>query len=202
MSLNADKNWQQLPLPDAEVYYVPAFFSQQESCHYFAQLQEQVAWQQEHISMFGKKLPMPRLTAWYGDKGYTYSGLYNQPQPWLPVLQELKHKLEEQTGKPYNSVLLNFYRNGSDSMGWHADNEPELGQHPAIASLSFGGTRRFGFRHRYKKELQNHYLTLQHGSLLLMQGSTQHFWQHSIPKTATAVEPRINLTFRYVHERA
>ncbi|TXK52915.1 alpha-ketoglutarate-dependent dioxygenase AlkB [Pontibacter qinzhouensis] len=186
-------------MPDAEVYYEPTFFSKEESNRYFNELQQQVGWQQEHIRMFGRQVAMPRLTAWYGDKGYTYSGLQNEPKPWLPLLLELKQAVELRTGNHYNSVLLNYYRQGSDSMGWHADNEPELGQNPSIASLSFGGTRRFGFRQRQNKEQKNHYLTLQHGSLLLMQGPTQHFWQHSIPKTATAVEPRINLTFRFVY---
>ncbi len=192
------EEWEQLPLPDAAVYYVPAFFSKEESDGYFAQLQRQVDWQQEHVRLFGKKIPMPRLTAWYGDKDYTYSGLQNKPRPWLPLLLELKQAVEQRTGNSYNSVLLNFYRSGSDSMGWHSDDEPTLGQNPSIASLSFGGTRRFGFRHKTNKALKNQYLTLQHGSLLLMQGPTQHFWQHSIPKTAATVEPRINLTFRQV----
>jgi len=187
-----------LPLPDAEVYFAPAFISGPESDLYFEQLMQEVNWQQESIKLFGKELPMPRLTAWYGDKGYTYSGLENKPQPWLPVLQELKEKVEQASGRKYNSVLLNLYRTGQDSMGWHADDEPELGPQPSIASLSLGGERRFAFKHRTRKDLKSVTLILSHGSLLLMQGPTQHHWLHHVPKTAKAVQPRINLTFRCV----
>jgi alkylated DNA repair dioxygenase AlkB len=187
-----------LPLPDAQVYYAPHFFSAQESDSYFKKLQQSINWQQEEIRMFGKQLPLPRLTAWYGDKGYTYSGLYNAPQPWLPVLLELKERVEQVSKHTYNSVLLNYYRSGQDSMGWHSDDEKELGPEPCIASLSFGGERAFALRHRYRKELPAVKIALQHGSLLLMQGPTQHFWQHQVPKTARAIAPRINLTFRNV----
>ncbi|WP_276499548.1 alpha-ketoglutarate-dependent dioxygenase AlkB family protein [Pontibacter litorisediminis] len=189
---------QPLPLPDAEVYFAPAFIPAPQSELYFEQLLEEVSWQQESIRMFGRQLPMPRLTAWCGDKGYTYSGLHNKPQPWLPVLLELKHKVEQASGRQYNSVLLNLYRSGQDSMGWHADNEPELGQQPSIASLSFGGERRFAFKHRTRQDLKPVPLVLTAGSLLLMQGPTQHHWLHHVPKTTKAVQPRINLTFRCV----
>jgi len=189
---------QKLNLPDASIYYAPHFFGPEESDAYFQALEQHINWQQEHIRMFGKELPMPRLTAWYGDKGYTYSGLYNAPQPWMPVLQELKEKVEQASGHVYNSVLLNFYRHGNDSMGWHADNEPELGEEPAIASLSFGGERRFSLKHRTRKDLEPVHITLAHGSLLLMQGPTQHHWLHHIPKTKRPVQPRINITFRHV----
>lgn len=189
---------QRLHLPDAEVYFAPHFFSKDESDVYFEKLKEQVNWQQESIKMFGKLLPMPRLTAWYGDKGYTYSGLHNKPQPWLPVLQELKERVEQASGNKYNSVLLNLYRTGQDSMGWHSDDEAELGNEPAIASLSFGGERKFSFRHRTRKDLKSQSIDLAHGSLLLMQGATQHHWLHQVPKTARAMTPRINLTFRKV----
>lgn len=189
---------QKLPLPDAEVYYAPRFFNPEESGAYFHELKQNINWQQEHIRMFGKELLLPRLTAWYGDKGYTYSGLYNKPQPWLPVLLELKERVEQASGNTYNSVLLNFYRNGNDSMGWHTDDEAELGKEPAIASLSFGCERRFSFKHRTHKDLKPVSITLTHGSLLLMQGPTQHHWLHHIPKTKRPVQPRINLTFRSV----
>ena len=191
-----NKALEKLAMPDAEVYYAPQFFSATESDLYLEKLKQEVNWQQEGIRLFGKQLPLPRLTAWYGDKGYTYSGLYNAPQPWLPVLLELKERVEQASGHEYNSVLLNLYRSGQDSMGWHSDDEKELAS--GIASLSFGGERRFGFRHRYQKEQSPVRLTLQHGSLLLMQGTTQQYWQHQVPKIARAVEPRINLTFRQV----
>lgn len=148
--------------------------------------------------MFGKQLLLPRLTAWYGDKGYTYSGLYNKPQPWLPVLLDLKERVEQASGHTYNSVLLNLYRGGNDSMGWHSDDEAELGKEPAIASLSFGGERRFSFKHRTRKDLKPVSVILANGSLLLMHGPTQHHWLHHIPRTKHPVQPRINLTFRHV----
>ncbi|WP_317173912.1 alpha-ketoglutarate-dependent dioxygenase AlkB family protein [Pontibacter aquaedesilientis] len=185
-----------LEMPQAEVYYAQQFFTKEESDLYLQRLAEQVAWQQEEIKMFGKQLPLPRLTAWYGDKGYTYSGLYNAPQPWLPVLQELKERVEAASGDKYNSVLLNYYRHGQDSMGWHSDDEKSLG--PGIASVSFGGERGFAFRHRERKDIPPVKLTLQHGSLLLMQGNTQRHWQHQLPKTSRPIAPRINLTFRNI----
>ncbi|PTX22271.1 DNA-N1-methyladenine dioxygenase [Pontibacter mucosus] len=189
---------QQPPLPDAEVYFIPHFIPAPEGDVYFERLMQEVNWQQESIKLFGRQQPMPRLTAWYGDKAYTYSGLENKPQPWLPVLLELREKVEQASGQKYNSVLLNLYRTGQDSMGWHADDEPELGPQPSIASLSFGGERRFAFKHRTRKDLKPAPLILSHGSLLLMQGPTQHHWLHHVPKTARAVQPRINLTFRFV----
>lgn len=189
---------EKLSLPDAEVYYAPRFFSTQESALYFSELMQQVNWQQEQIKLFGKERLLPRLTAWYGDKAYRYSGLLNKPQPWIPVLETLKDKVEAESGETFNSVLLNLYRAGQDSMGWHSDDEAELGKNPAIASLSFGATRRFSFKHRFRKDLSTYTLDLENGSLLLMQGPTQHYWNHRISKTARSVEPRINLTFRKV----
>jgi alkylated DNA repair dioxygenase AlkB len=190
------EKFEQLVMPNAEVYYAPHFFTKEESDLYLQRLTEEIAWQQEEIKMFGKQLLLPRLTAWYGDKGYTYSGLYNAPQPWLPVLLELKERVEAASGDKYNSVLLNFYRHGQDSMGWHADDEKSLA--PGIASISFGGERGFAFRHRSRKNLPTVKLTLQHGSLLLMQGTTQLYWHHQLPKTSRTIPPRINLTFRTI----
>ncbi|WP_439881012.1 alpha-ketoglutarate-dependent dioxygenase AlkB family protein [Pontibacter sp. MBLB2868] len=186
----------QIDMPEAEVYFASHFFTPAESDLYLKTLEEEVNWQQESIKLFGKLRPMPRLTAWYGDKGYTYSGLHNKPQPWLPVLQELRERVEKASGQTYNSVLLNLYRTGQDSMGWHSDDEAALG--PGIASVSFGGTRKFRFRHRSRKDLEPVSLDLSHGSLLLMQGQTQHHWLHHVPITKRNVQPRINLTFRNV----
>jgi alkylated DNA repair dioxygenase AlkB len=195
MISNSD-SFTQLNMPDAEVYYAPHFFTRAESDLYLQRLTDEIDWQQEEIKMYGKQLPLPRLTAWYGDKGYTYSGLYNAPQPWLRVLLKIKEKVEAASGNRYNSVLLNFYRNGQDSMGWHSDDEKSLGS--GIASVSFGGERGFAFRHRSRKDQPTVKLTLQHGSLLLMQGATQQHWQHQLPKTSRTISPRINLTFRTV----
>ncbi|MHA6249431.1 alpha-ketoglutarate-dependent dioxygenase AlkB family protein [Pontibacter sp. CAU 1760] len=187
-----------IDLPDADLYYAPHFFTPEESDAYFQALADSIDWQQEQIRMFGKELPVPRLTAWYGEKGYTYSGLYNAPKPWLTVLQELRQRIEEVSGESYNSVLLNFYRHGNDSMGWHSDDEAALGRNPAIASLSFGGERKFSIKHRTREDLKSVHITLGHGSLLLMQGPMQHHWLHHIPKTRRPVQSRINLTFRNV----
>lgn len=194
--IQKSESFTQLDMPDAEVYYAAHFFTKDESDLYLRRLTDEISWQQEEIKMFGKQLPLPRLTAWYGDKGYTYSGLYNAPQPWLPILSELKNRVEAASRDRYNSVLLNYYRHGQDSMGWHSDDEKSLAS--GIASLSFGGERGFAFRHRTRQGLPSVKLTLQHGSLLLMQGTTQQYWQHQLPKTSHAIAPRINLTFRTV----
>lgn len=166
----------------------------------FQRLHTQIDWRQEFITLYGKRHPQPRLTAWYGDAGatYRYSGLTLKPCPWVPVLQTAKSLVESAARHRFNSVLLNLYRTGQDSMGWHSDNEPELGRHPVIASLSFGATRRFIMRHCDRKDLPKVELCLSHGSLVIMQGKTQHCWQHQVPKTAKPVGPRINLTFRWI----
>jgi len=187
-------------MPDAEVYFWPQFFAAQERSRYWQELTSTVAWQQDKIKMFGKELLLPRLTAWYGDSGksYSYSGLHLKPLAWLPVLLTLKETLVQVTGIAFNSVLLNYYRTGQDSMGWHSDDEPELGPNPVIASISFGETRRFYFRHKYNTTLPKQKIDLLPGSLLLMQGPTQHYWQHQIPKMAKVPGDRINLTFRVI----
>jgi alkylated DNA repair dioxygenase AlkB len=141
---------------------------------------------------------VPRLSAWYGDAGavYTYSGLRLEPLPWTPVLLEIKQATERLSGTRFNSVLLNLYRDGQDSMGWHSDDEPELGPEPVIASVSLGALRRFVFQH--KKRRWRIALDLEPGSVLLMAGATQHHWRHALPKTRRPVAPRINLTFRTI----
>lgn len=192
-----------LSLPDAELHYYPAFFTLSEADDLFAHLIDplQIAWRQESIRLFGKSVPTPRLSAWYGEEGtaYTYSGLTMQPMPFTPILLSIKQKIEAHSSPvQFNSVLLNLYRTGSDSMGWHSDDEPKLGRNPVIASVNLGETRRFLLRHTKQKHLK-HEILLQHGSLLLMQGTTQHFWQHAIPKTAKPTSARINLTFRKVY---
>ncbi|TYZ08894.1 alpha-ketoglutarate-dependent dioxygenase AlkB [Hymenobacter lutimineralis] len=194
-----------LPLAQAEVYFQPAFLPIPEATALFSELTATVAWRQDSIQLFGKQVPQPRLTAWYGDEhaAYSYSGLYLRPQPWTEPLQRLRRQVAEATGQPFNSVLLNLYRTGQDSMGWHADDEPELGPNPVIASVSLGATRRMRFRPRLSllPDAAPFGLDLPAGSLLLMQGATQHTWQHAIPKTARAVGPRLNLTFRSVQGR-
>ena len=188
-----------LSLPDAELVFYPALLPPQDNDRFFACLMTTISWQQDWITLYGRSLPQPRLTAWYGDAGktYTYSGITMQPSPWTENLLNLKATVEAVSGVTFNSVLLNLYRDGNDSMGWHSDDEPELGQNPVIGSLSLGGTRRFRLRHRVQTGLK-HELELTSGSFLLMQGTTQHYWQHHIPKTRRCVSPRINLTFRRI----
>ncbi|MDY6805777.1 MAG: alpha-ketoglutarate-dependent dioxygenase AlkB [Cyanobacteriota bacterium] len=184
---------------DGEVILYSHFFRTEESDRFFSDLYENVKWRQDIIKMFGKEMPLPRLTAWYGDEGqcYTYSGIEQNPEPWTPTLKLIKSKVEEVAKVTFNSVLLNLYRNGKDSVSWHSDDEPELGKNPVIASVSFGATRRFSLKHKISKDRKVN-LDLPNGSLLLMKGETQHSWQHQITKTAKTVEPRINLTFRTI----
>ena len=189
-----------LLLPQADLLFDPAFLPGAEADALLAGLTAEVAWEQRAIRMFGQQLPQPRLTAWYGDPAarYTYSGLTWEPRPWTPALHALRQRLEAATRTRFNSVLLNRYRDGRDSMGWHSDDEPELGPAPAIASLSLGATRRFRLRPRAGLAHAPFGLDLPHGSLLLMRGPTQHHWQHALPKTARPVGERLNLTFRWV----
>ncbi len=188
-----------LAMPDAEVRYYPTLFAPQEADLLLTRLRDSIAWRSEDIFLFGKRVLQPRLTAWYGDIGkhYSYSGITMQPLPWTTELLEIKRRIEPLAGVTFNSVLLNYYRTGTDSMGWHSDDEPELGRNPVIGSVSFGAERVFHFRHR-TLSTERVRIMLQHGSFLLMAGCTQHFWQHHLPKTAKPIGPRINLTFRVI----
>ncbi|WP_242065423.1 alpha-ketoglutarate-dependent dioxygenase AlkB [Trichocoleus sp. FACHB-262] len=187
-------------MPDANIVFYEQLFSAEESDRLFAKLDLEIQWQQDYIHVFGKTIPLPRLTAWYGEAGksYIYSDIEMHPAAWTSTLLEIKAKVEAHSGVTFNSVLLNQYRTGQDSVAWHSDDEPELGQNPIIGSVSFGGTRRFILRHKYQKEQAKVSIDLTHGSFLLMRGTTQHFWQHQISKTAKLVKPRINLTFRVI----
>jgi alkylated DNA repair dioxygenase AlkB len=188
-----------LDLPDADVRLRRQAFQPAEADEMLAVLRSRIDWQQEDIVIFGQRRRVPRLVAWHGDPGtaYTYSGTAHEPLPWTPELQRVRHRAEELTGHRYNSVLLNLYRDGRDGMGWHADDEPELGHEPVIASVSFGATRRFKLRHRRSRSAART-LDLAHGDLLLMAGATQHHYVHAVPKTARPVGARVNLTFRWV----
>lgn len=185
-----------IELPNCRLLYVPHFLTPAQADTVFKSLQLELDWRQEAIKLFGKTILQPRLQAWHGDKNYTYSGLEMMPRPWNQTLLQLKNLCEQVSQSPFNSVLANLYRNGQDSMGWHQDNETELGLNPIIASLSLGESRKFVLRNLETK--QKHELDLSHGSLLVMAGETQHYWQHSIPKTAKPKGSRINLTFRYI----
>lgn len=190
-----------LSMPDAEVVVFNEFFQPNESDQFLRTLLDQTNWRQEKIRMFGRQIDLPRLTAWYGDEGkaYTYSGISMLPDPWTQNLLSIKRRVDGAANVQFNSVLLSLYRSGQDSLSWHQDDEPELGENPVIASVSFGDTRSFQFRHKYRKELSTVSVDLTHGSLLIMKSTTQKFWVHQVPKTARRVGPRINLTFRVIY---
>lgn len=195
-----------LHLPSADLWLDTEFRPVPEAEVLLALLTEVVPWQQQPIRLFGREVLQPRLTAWYGDAGaaYSYSGLHLEPLPWLPALSELRQRVEQVAGCQFNSVLLNLYRSGQDSMGYHADDEPELGPEPVIASVTLGATRTFRLKPRpaafpgaspLPVPLS---IPLTSGSLLVMRGPTQRNWLHALPKTARPVGPRLNLTFRRV----
>lgn len=190
---------QNLLCRDGEVYYYPYFLDPSECVFYYQIFVNKVKWQQQKIKLFGKTYLCPRLSAWYGDADaeYTYSGILNKPEKWFSELETLKRKIEAFCKHTFNSVLINWYRNEKDSMGWHSDDEPELGLNPVIASVSLGQPRVFKFRHRFDKTLKLS-ICLENGSLLVMKGACQHYWEHAIPKQTKSCQGRINLTFRKV----
>jgi alkylated DNA repair dioxygenase AlkB len=195
-------NGDHLDLPDADVIFYPDFFGAPDGDRLLDELYQTTGWRQERIRTDDATIPLPRLTAWYGDPGrtYTYSSITMEPQPWNDPLLEIKGRIEQVSPETFNSVLLNLYRDGRHGVGWHSDDEPELGENPVIGSVSLGGTRTFSLRHKERKDLRVE-IELTHGSYLLMQGSTQRFWRHQVPKTSESVEPRINLTFRRIYHQ-
>jgi alkylated DNA repair dioxygenase AlkB len=190
---------ERLPLEDADMRFWPAALAVEEASELLDRLLTGIDWQHEEVLIFGQRRPVPRLVAWHGDPGasYTYSGTSHQPLPWTPALDLVRERVLSLTGCAFNSVLLNLYRDGRDGMGWHSDDEPELGRDPVIASVSLGAPRRFCLRHKRRKD-QRLEVSLGPGSLLLMAGATQHHWVHAVPKTALPVGPRVNLTFRQI----
>lgn len=186
-------------LQDAEIIYYPNFYDFNDANLIFKNLLDEIPWQQDDIRVYGKIYAQPRLTALFGNDGkpYTYSNIKMQPHPWNFILQKIKFQVENIVKENFTTVLLNLYRNGKDSNGWHADNEKELGTNPIIASLSFGAERFFYLQHNTEKNLKLKIL-LEHGSLLVMNGTTQHFWKHQIPKITKPIGNRINLTFRKI----
>ena len=199
MALFTDKTPVIFDLQDADIVYYPLFFNAEKSDNLFEKLLEEVPWQLDNITVFGKSHPQPRLTALYGNGGkpYGYSNIIMQPHAWSPLIMFIKNEVEMVVKQKFTTVLLNQYRTGKDSNGWHADNEKELGRNPVIASVSFGAERNFQLKHNTIADAKKN-IVLEHGSLLMMQGTTQHFWKHQIPKTAKMVLPRINLTFRII----
>ncbi|MGH8511027.1 MAG: alpha-ketoglutarate-dependent dioxygenase AlkB family protein [Gammaproteobacteria bacterium] len=190
---------ERITLPDAELMLWPELFTASESTGYFQCLSDGVDWRQDPITLFGRTLNSPRLTAWYGEAGvtYAYSGLRLVAGGWLPALLGIRERVGQAAGTSFNSVLLNLYRNESDSMGWHSDDEPSLGANPVIGSVSFGATRTFQLQHKRRKTSRSA-IDLTGGSFLLMSGPTQHHWRHRVPKSNVPCGPRINLTFRTI----
>jgi alkylated DNA repair dioxygenase AlkB len=191
-----------LDLFEGEARLWPQAFAADDATRLLRELRAAVDWRHEEILIFGQRRLVPRLVAWHGDPGarYVYSGTEHRPQPWTPTLEEVRARASALAGVAFNAVLLNLYRDGRDGMGWHADDEPELGRNPVIASVSLGAERRFCLRHRRRRDLKVD-LPLPHGSLLCMSGATQHHWLHALPKTSRPTGERINLTFRQVTVR-
>lgn len=190
-----------LPIFPGELLLLENFISEQFALTIMQRLKDQIQWKQDTITMFGKVHPVPRLTAWYGDAGktYTYSGIRSEPKPWIEELLTLKNQIESLLPElKFNSVLLNHYRNGLDKMGWHSDDEKEMGINPTIVSVSLGATRRFDLRNKSDKN-KVFKLDLTNGSLLIMRGELQHYWVHQVPQQKRITEERINLTFRKIN---
>jgi alkylated DNA repair dioxygenase AlkB len=177
-----------------QLLYDPGFCTPQEADTLFAWLRNEIPWKQETV----RGTPLPRLNAWFSDPGlrYRYSGLSHLGTGWLPELEEVKKKVEAASGATFNSLLLNFYRDGKDSIGFHTDAEPELGENPVVATVSFGSVREFVLKHKATKETLKY--PLGHGNLLVMGGTSQHHWLHALPKTEDEVGERISLTFRRI----
>ncbi len=188
-----------LQLPDADIVYFPSFFASDVATDLYLDLLREIPWQQDNIKVFGKEHVQPRLTALFGNdaKPYSYSNITMQPKPWNLLLQKIKYHVESVAEINFTTVLLNYYRDGKDSNGWHADNEKELGLNPTIASVSLGSERMFQLKHNTDRSLRQNIL-LENGSLLIMKGATQHHWKHQIPKTSKPIGGRINLTFRVI----
>jgi alkylated DNA repair dioxygenase AlkB len=189
-----------IQLPDAELLLVRHYFSLAHAQDLFVQLRDNTPWKQDQLNMFGKRVPQPRLTAAYSEPHvrYRYSGLQMQSLAWTPALLELKLIIEELSGQSFNHLLMNYYRDGQDSMGWHSDDETELGINPVVASISLGHPRSLKLKHKQRRDLTTLQLPLGDGDILIMRGTTQAFWEHSISKQTQGVGPRINLSFRQI----
>jgi len=187
-------------IPDAALQFFPSAFSSSEADGFFNHCLHALPWRQDQIVMAGRRVAIPRLQNWFGDPGmqYSYSGIFLAPLPWTEELLQIRKRVEALCGHRFNALLANQYRNGSDSVSWHSDDEPELGRQPVIASVSFGATRTFELRHHHDRSLKTLRLALHHGSVLIMSGATQRHWRHQIPKEKGVALPRINLTFRHI----
>ena len=198
--LETTNRLERILIVDGEMYYLSKLDLGRDGYRIFDQLTVDVPWRQESILVWGKMHLQPRLVAWYGDLGsdYTYSGITLTPLPWTDILLEIKRRIETVTAASFNSVLLNYYRDNRDSMGFHSDDEPELGLRPVIASLSLGEERTLTMKHKLNKLVKPVRLKLASGSLLLMKGETQRYWNHGIAKESRPCGPRVNLTFRRI----
>ncbi len=181
--------------------FIHNFLNEDFADNYFRILRSEINWRQDKFKIFGKVIEVPRLTAWYGDVGikYSYSGLNLIANGWHPTIEMIKIQIEKHFQFSFNSVLINYYRDNNDSMGWHSDDEKELGSSPIIAIVSFGETRKLQFKHKFNKEIKPMGLDLNNGSLLIMQGDSQHNWIHQIPKSKKVIGERISLTFRKIY---
>ena len=198
MSLfNGDRLSNRLP-KDGMVNYYGKVLASKEADQYFDLLTQNILWENDEVIIFGKHIITKRKTAWYGDSdySYTYSNTTKQALAWTKELSRLKQIVEEVAETKFNSCLLNLYHNGNEGMGWHSDDEKSLGKNNTIASLSFGAERNFSFKHKHTKQIVS--LVLEHGSLLIMKDTTQTNWLHSLPKSKSVTQPRINLTFRTI----
>mgnify|MGYP001454340216 CR=1 FL=1 len=198
---DSSRSFEKIKLKDGEVWYMPNFMPQDKTDKYFNALLNTINWKQEELKMYGKTYPIPRKTAWYGYEGmnYSYSGIKCNPEAWTKELLDIKKVIEHFVpNNDFNSVLLNLYRDGNDKVSWHADDEPELGKNPIIASVSLGATRRFDLKHKDDSNEKMHF-DLTSGSLIVMIGALQHNWLHQIPVQKRISSPRINLTYRTIY---
>jgi alkylated DNA repair dioxygenase AlkB len=190
-----------ISLPDAQIKIFEKHFKETHALNLLKKLENRIPWVQNKIKFYGKESLVPRLESWHGDDGmsYKYSGISMHAKPWTDELLEIKQSIEPLAQTTFNSVLINFYRDGKDRVAWHSDDEKELGENPVIGSVSLGAERKFKLRHkRYKENKLTHEIMLKNGSFLIMSGPTQHYWHHEIPRTAKPIGPRINLTFRVI----
>lgn len=196
-----DQIFEPIDMPDADVSILHGLETPVPYDQMLSKLIEQTIWRQEDVRIYGKVYQQPRLVSLYGDSGmkYDYSGISLHPLPWTDLLREIKRRIEDCTEETFNAVFLNLYRDHNDSMGFHSDDERELGKNPVIASLTFGATRTFLLKHKFKKELPLVKVPLESGTVLLMKGATQHNWKHGINKQTTPCGPRVNLTFRTIY---
>lgn len=193
-----DREFEPLSMPDADVSILHGIEMPLSYDLMLEKLIEQTKWRQEAVRIYGKKHQQPRLVALYGSQEhrYDYSGIKLFPLPMTDLLREIKRRIEDCTDTSFNAVFLNLYRDHNDSMGFHSDDERELGKNPTIASLTFGATRTFVMKHKFNKDLSSVKIPLEAGSVLLMRGATQHNWKHGINKQTAPCGPRVNLTFR------